>query len=225
MKLGWHCVRGRWFYGTDMCHEETPATPRPSAVVMYTEGPCKEIQKWLRTGETEYQPEKNFGVELEDVIDELDAELADLSAEQTVPDVVTRVDDGQLADYIENGFVVDNGYLSTTDSGTFRRSAAAYRYRIVGLKPGCGAKVNEFSQYESENEFLFNRGSAFRVISEKEFNAPGQRGKEYVLKYAGTGHTDPRKMKNKMRCRMTKCLFCGAWFDSTSWECEVCGAT
>lgn len=212
MKLGWHYTTN-WWFGTSVMDADRQHEGRPSALEMYIEGPCRAINTELRTGKKVYNPEENFGLELDTLCAELDKNLDELAVE--TPEVVTRVDDGQFASYIEDGFVVDNGFLSTSNHPDIAETNRAVSYRITGLRPGCGADISALSRFTSEHEFLFKHGSRFEVLSHEEKEVVGQKGVHYELRFVGFAHTNPKPC-GQLRKRYQKCPYCGAIIED--WE-------
>lgn len=219
MKLGWHKTSS-WWYGTSVVDADKHHEGRPDALALYIEGPAQAINTSLRTGMSVFKPEEAFGLTLETLCDELDAQLDGIQGD--VPDVVVRVDDGQLANYISNEVVVDNGYLSTTILSEITMGAdRAFSYRIHGLKPGCGADISEFSRYNTEKEFLFKRGAKFSVLSKSPREVVGQTGVHYELRFEGFGCTEPKPC-GTLRRRFRKCPWCGGIMDSRENPDESC---
>ena len=158
---------------------------RPEFIRMYTEGPCPQIQKYLRAGIDEYDPSKNFGLDIQTVIDGIDRELEN-RASSPKTSIVWRMDDGELISHQANKTIVDRGYTSTTvDTGIFSGKRSVL-YRIEGVTPDAGAMVDSTSQYD-EAEYMLRRGSRFEVVSDNRcyFKQCRKHVRLVVLRYIG----------------------------------------
>lgn len=60
-------------------------------------------------------------------------------------------------------FVRDAGYMSSSATASASFDAPVKYHIKTPAGTGIGAYIKGFSQYPSENEFLFNKGSAFRI--------------------------------------------------------------
>jgi len=218
MRLGWHKT-SKWWYGTSVVDADYHHAGRPDALTLYLEGPAEAINTDLRTGAKTFNPDECFGLTLEALCEELDAQIEALGTE--VPEVVTRVDDGQLENYIFSGCVVDNGYLSTSIRKDVIESDRAVSYRIKGLKPGCGADIQSFSRWGTEKEFLFKRGAKFSVVSKEEKPCVGQTGVHYELLFEGFSKSKPRPC-GTLRRRFKICPWCGHVMDSRENPDDTC---
>ena len=159
---------GKWYIDTYKNNElKSTRKPRfwdgrPEYIRMYTEGPCSQIQAYLRAGIKTYDPAQNFGLQIETVISGIDQEIENRLG-VPVPNVVYRMDDGELLSYRVGDTIVDRGYTSTTvDTGIFTGKFSIV-YKIEGLTWDSGCMVDNLSQYDEE-EFLLRRGSQFKVI-------------------------------------------------------------
>ena len=184
----WACPDGEWTVEMlDENGEYDGYRPRrfwdghPEFIRMYTEGPCAQIQGWLRAGKKDYKASLNFHISLSRLIRGLDRELSKRLA--APKQRVYRMDNGYLESTLSNGEMVDKGYLSTTTDTSVFSWTRKYLY-IIDCDAPAGAMVDDLSHYD-EKEYLFQRGSRFVVTGEKWAVKNNMSIKTYYLKYKG----------------------------------------
>lgn len=182
---------GQWYIDTYKNNElKSTRKPRfwekPEYIRMYTEGPCSQIQAYLRAGIKTYDPAQNFNLPVEAVIDGIDKEIENRLG-GPVPNVVYRMDNGELLSHRVGDAIVDHGYTSTTVSTRIFSGKFSIAYKIDGLTWDSGCMVDDLSQYDEE-EFLLRRGSKFEIVDEKcktYLRVNGQSVRCVKLRYVG----------------------------------------
>lgn len=158
---------GQWYVDTYKNNEikstrKTRRWEKPEYIRMYTEGPCSQIQAYLRSGINKYNPALNFGLSINTVINGIDRELENRLGDPA-PKFVYRMDNGELLSHMDENVIVDKGYTSTTVDTHIFSGKFSVLYKIEGLAWDAGSMVDDLSQY-NEAEYLFRRGSQFKVI-------------------------------------------------------------